>query len=185
MWSIYLISVKLSTLFPTVFYSRSFGHLEYITGTLQTWIKDYLINCHRLLIILLLLCFITSTFRCPRWQHSKPFAIYNLHQWHSLTIQHSQLLKFADDTNCFRQVHITDYPDQTGLQDNIDALTTWCIIFSLSKSVYLSFKCKTVLCLIILFYIATDSHKDLGLVLSEDLVGTSATLSSLLVHTKY
>ena len=91
----------------------------------------------------------------------------------TLTIQHIHLLKFADDTKCLR--HITDYPDQMGLQDDIDALTAWFIAFNfkfnLNKSVCLSFKCKTVI-----FYtmfdntiLHIDSHKDLGLVLSEEL----------------
>ena len=91
----------------------------------------------------------------------------------TLTIQHSHLLKFADDTKCFR--HITDYPDQIDLQENIDALTAWSITsnfkFNLNKSVRLSFKCKTVISYTMFdnTILHIDSHKDLGLVLSEEL----------------
>ena len=92
-------------------------------------------------------------------------------------VHHSLVLKFADDTKCFK--HINGCSDQqVKLQDDINTLTDWSIIsdlkFDSSKSVHLSFKSR-----IITSYTmfdnpisSTDPHKDLGLVLSTDLSWT-------------
>ena len=88
-------------------------------------------------------------------------------------IHQSHFLKFADDTKCFKS--IATLSDCDYLQEDIAALFTWStdsdLDFNLKKFVHLSFKHK---------FDATynmsdkpiphvDHHKDLGLLLSEDL----------------
>ena len=88
-------------------------------------------------------------------------------------IQHSQILKFADDTKCFN--HISSISDQNILQEDIDALFTWSrdsdLNFNLKKFVRLSFKSKfnTTYTMSDTCMPRMDSHKDLGIILSEDL----------------
>ena len=101
-------------------------------------------------------------------------------------VHHSLVLKFADDTKCFK--HINGYSDQVKLQDDINTLTDLSIIsdlkFNLSKSVHLSFKSRIATSCTIFDnpILSTDSHKDLGLVLS---TGPRITVSSLLGLTEY
>ena len=91
----------------------------------------------------------------------------------SLSTHHSQLLKFADDTKCYK--HILDYSDQDAFQDDINALAAWSntsqLKFNLTKSVHLSFKYKfaTSYHMFDSPISHTNSHKDLGLMMSEDL----------------
>ena len=88
-------------------------------------------------------------------------------------INHSQLLKFADDTKCF--LHICTSSDFNALQQDITVLPTWSresnLDFNLSKFVHLSFKHKLETT-----YTNSDtviphnnSCKDLGLILSDNL----------------
>ena len=85
----------------------------------------------------------------------------------------SQLLKFADDTKCF--IHVRTLFDHKALQDDITALLTWSrdvdLDFSLKKFIHLSFKCKldTTYSMSNSIIPHADSHKDIGLILSEDL----------------
>ena len=85
----------------------------------------------------------------------------------------SQLLKFADDTKCF--IHVRTLFDHKALQDAITALLTWSrdvdLDFSLKKFIHLSFKCKldTTYSMSNSIIPHADSHKDIGLILSEDL----------------
>ena len=88
-------------------------------------------------------------------------------------IQHSQILKFADDIKCFN--HISSISDQNILQEDIDALFTWSrdsdLNFNLKKFVHISFKSKfnTTYNMSDTCIPHMDSHKDLGIILSEDL----------------
>jgi len=99
-------------------------------------------------------------------------------------IHQCQLLKFADDAKMLQKIATRSNCDS--FQEDLATLFTWSkdsdLDFNLKKFVYLSFKRK---------FIATytmsdtpiphaDFHKNLGLILSEDL---SCTINSLfLVH---
>ena len=88
-------------------------------------------------------------------------------------VHHSHFLKFADDTKCF--LHISTLSDYCALQEDITALFTWSrdsdLDFNLKKFVHLSFKSKldTTYTISDTRIPHSDSHKDLGLILSEDL----------------
>ena len=88
-------------------------------------------------------------------------------------IHESQLLKFANDAKCF--IHVRTLSDHTALQDDSTALLTWSrdvdLDFSLKKFIHLSFKRKLDATYSMPNSIIphVDSHKDLGLILSEDL----------------
>ena len=88
-------------------------------------------------------------------------------------INHSQFLKFADDTKCF--LHISTLSDHNALQEDITALFARSrdsdFDFNLKKFVHLSFKCKldTSYTISDTSIPHCDSHKDLELVLSADL----------------
>ena len=81
--------------------------------------------------------------------------------------------KFADDTKCF--MHICTTSDYIALQEDIIALFTWSretdLNFNLKKFVHLLFKCKleTTYTISDITIPHNDSHKDLGLILSENL----------------
>ena len=74
---------------------------------------------------------------------------------------------------CFN--HISSISDQNILQEDIDALFTWSrdsdLNFNLKKFVHLSFKSKfnTTCNMSDACIPCMDSHKDLGIILSEDL----------------
>ena len=84
-----------------------------------------------------------------------------------------QLLKFADDAKCFN--HIKSVSDKEDLQDNITALFAWSqdndLNFNIKKFIHLSFKRKfhTTYSMSDSIIPHVDSHKDLGVILSEDL----------------
>jgi len=88
-------------------------------------------------------------------------------------IHQCHLLKFADDTKCFKS--IATLSDCNLLQENIAALFAWStdsdLHFNLKKSVHLSFKHKfnTTYTMSDIPIPHVDHHKDLGLLLSEHL----------------
>ena len=88
-------------------------------------------------------------------------------------IHHSDLLKFADDAKCF--MHIITELDQIALQEDVNALVTWSsttdMNFNLKKTVHLSFKCKAATSYYMFDTVIShqNSHKDLGIIISEDL----------------
>ena len=89
-------------------------------------------------------------------------------------VLHSKTLIFADDTKCFR--HIKSLSDQQLLQADLNLLSSWsavsCLSFNPSKSVHISFSSKLPKS-----YILNNcpinlpaSHKDLGVIVSSDLM---------------
>ena len=145
-----------------------------ITGTLWAWFGEYLTdryqrvcinNCYSDLLPVLS--------GVPQGSILGPmlFLIY-INDMTSY-IHQNQLLKFADDTKCF--MHICTTSDYIALQEDIIALFTWSretdLNFNLKKFVHLSFKCKleTTYTISDITIPHNDSHKDLGLILSENL----------------
>ena len=145
-----------------------------ITGTLWAWFREYLTdryqrvcinNCYSDLLPVLS--------GVPQGSILGPvlFLIY-INDMTSY-IHQSQLLNFADDTKCF--MHICTTSDYIALQEDIIALFTWSretdLNFNLKKFVHLSFKCKleTTYTISDITIPHNDSHKDLGLILSENL----------------
>ena len=158
-------------------------------GTLWSWFKNYLTNCYQRVSINNcysdLLPVVSGvpqgSILCPLL-----FLVYINNM--SSYIHESQLLKFADDAKCF--IHVSTHSDHKALQDDITALLTWSrdvdLDFSLKKFIHLSFKCKldTSYSMSNSIIPHVNSHKDLGLTLSEDLNWDKITKTSLLVHTK-
>jgi len=83
------------------------------------------------------------------------------------------ILKFADDAKCFS--HIKSLSDQNVLQESITAFFVWSrdnnLNFNIKKFIHLSFKQKLLTTYSMSDSIIphVDSHKDLGITLSEDL----------------
>ena len=83
------------------------------------------------------------------------------------------ILKFADDTKCF--IHIKSLSDQNALQECITALFVWSqdndLNFNIKKFIHLSFKQKFLTTYLMSNSIIphVNSHRDLGITLSEDL----------------
>ena len=106
-----------------------------ITGTLWTWIKDYLTNHYQRVSInncySNLLPVVSGV---PQGSILGPLLFIIFINDITSTIQHSQLLKFADDTKCFKS--ITDHSDQTALQEDINALITWSSASHLKFNLY-------------------------------------------------
>ena len=88
-------------------------------------------------------------------------------------IHHNQFLTFADDTKCF--LHISTLTDQNALQEDISAIYTWSqdsdMDFSFKKFIHLSFKSwlNTAYTISDTSIPCSDSHEDLGIILSVDL----------------
>ena len=145
-----------------------------ITGVLWTWFKNYLTGRYQRVSI-------NNSYSdslpvvsgVPQGSILGPvlFLIYINDM--SLYIHGSHHLKFADDTKCFK--HICSSSDHDVLQDDINALLTWSrdsdLEFNLKKFVHLSFKCKldTAYAMCDTSIPRCDSHKDLGIILSENL----------------
>jgi len=141
-----------------------------ITGILWTWFKDYLTHRHQQISInnINSLPVVSGV---PQGSILGPllFIIYINNINH-----HSDILKFADDAKCFKHIIITGV-DQLALQEDVNALVTWSgttdMNFNLKKTVHLSFKRKTATpyCMFETVISQQDSHKDLGIIISEDL----------------
>jgi len=88
-------------------------------------------------------------------------------------INQIQLLKFVDDTKCFKQ--ICTLTDSEILKENVIALFTWSrdtdLNFNIKNFVHLSFKRKleTTYTISDITIPCNNSHKDLGLELSDNL----------------
>ena len=171
-----VIYFDISKAFDTVSHSIllcklwSFG----VTGVLWTWFKNYLTDCNQTVCINnCLSSSLPVVSGVPQGSILGPllFLIY-INDIASF-IQYSHILKFADDTKCFK--HISNLSDQNCLQDDINALADWSstshLKFNLNKSVHLSFKSKfsTSYSMFDSPILHANSHKDLGLIISEDL----------------
>ena len=116
-----------------------------ITGVLWSWFKNYLTNRYERVSIKN--CYselLPVVLGVPQGSILGPLLFLVYINDMSSYIQHSQILKFADDTKCFN--HISSISDQNILQEDIDALFTWSrdsdLNFNLKKFVRLSFKSK-------------------------------------------
>ena len=145
-----------------------------ITGVLWSWFKNYLTNRYQRVSIKN--CYselLPVVLGVPQGSILGPLLFLVYINDMSSYIQHSHILKFADDTKCFN--HISSISDQNILQEDIDALLTWSrdsdLNFNLKKFVHLSFKSKfnTIYNMSDTCIPCMDSHKDLGIILSEDL----------------
>ena len=159
-----------------------------ITGTLWCWFKNYLTNRYQRVSINN--CYsdlLPVVSGVPQGSILGPllFLVYINNM--SSYIHESRLLKFADDAKCF--IHVRTLSDHKALQDDITALLTWSrdvdLDFSLKKFIYLSFKHKLETTYSISNSIIphVDPHKDLRLILSEDL-SINITKTTQLMHTK-
>jgi len=89
------------------------------------------------------------------------------------SIQHSQLLMYADNTKCYK--HLSSATDQILLQEDINTIFNWSkssqLNFNISKCTHLSFKSKSTSA----YYLSdtavstTNSQKDLRLIVSNNL----------------
>jgi len=171
-----VIYFDISKAFDTVSHSILLSKLwsNGITGVLWTWFKEYLNNCYQRVSINN--CYsdllpVVSSVPQGSILDLLLFLVYINDM--SSYIHQSQLLIFADVTKCFH--HINTVYDHNALQEDITALLTWSknsdLNFNLSKFVYLSFKCKldNTYTMSDTCIPRTNSHKDLGLILSEDL----------------
>ena len=166
------ISKAFDTVSHSILLSKlwSFG----ITGVLWTWFKNYLSDRHQSVYInSYLSSSLPVTSGVPQGSILGPLLFLVYINDITSSINYSHILEFADDTKCFK--NISNYSDQNCLQEDINALATWSgtsdLKFNLNKSVHLSFKAKVVTS-----YTMFDSpiphsdfHKDLGIILSDDL----------------
>ena len=171
-----VIYFDISKAFDTVSHSILLNKLWSIgiTGALWTWFKDYLSNRYQTVIInncySNLLPVVSGV---PQGSILGPLLFLVYINDMSSYVHHSHFLKFADDTKCF--LHISTLSDYSALQEDISALFTWSrdsdLDFNLKKFVHLSFKSKldTTYTISDTRIPHSDSHKDLGLILSEDL----------------
>ena len=171
-----VIYFNISKAFDTVSHSILLNKLWSIgiTGALWTWYKDYLSNRYQTVIINN--CYsnllpVVSGVSQGSILGPLLFLVYINDM--SSYVHHSHFLKFADDTKCF--LHISTLSDYCALQEDITALFTWSrdsdLDFNLKKFVHLSFKSKldTTYTISDTRIPHSDSHKDVGLILSEDL----------------
>ena len=142
-----VIYLDISKAFDTVSHSILLNKLWSIgiTGTLWTWFKDYLSNRYqRVTINNSYSDLLPVNSGVPQGSILGPLLFLVYINDMSSYIHHSQLLKFADDTKCFR--HISTLSDHNALQEDITAVFTWSrdsdLDFNLKKFIHLSFKSK-------------------------------------------
>jgi len=167
----YVVYFNITKVFDTISHDILLNKLWSIgiTGVLWAWFKDYLTYHFQSVCI-------NNNYSdllpgVPQGSIIGPllFIIYIS----SYINQILQLLKFADDTKCFK--HICAHTNSNILQENVSALFTWSkdtdLNFNLKKFVHLSFKRKleTTYTISDITIPRSDSHKDLGLVLSDNL----------------
>ena len=171
-----VIYLDISKAFDIVSHSILLNKLWHfgITGTLWAWFKNYLSNCYqRVSINNNLSNTLPVVSGVPQGSILGPvlFLIYMNDAISS--IQHSQLLMYADDTKCFK--HISSDTDQIHLQEDINALFNWSKLsqlnYNISKCTHISFKSKftSAYNLSDTAVFATDSQKDLGIIVSNNL----------------
>ena len=145
-----------------------------ITSTLWSWFKDYLSNRYQRVTI-------NNSYSdplpvvsgVPQGSILGPLLFIVYINDMSSYINHSQYLKFADDTKCF--LHINTLSDHIALQEDITAIFTWSLDsamdFNFKKFIHLSFKSKldTIYTISDTRIPRSDCHKDLGIILSVDL----------------
>ena len=134
-----LTSVKPLTLCHTAFCLKNFWSIG-ITSTLWSWFKDYLSNRYQRVTI-------NNSYSdplpvvsgVPQGSILGPLLFIVYINDMSSYINHSQYLKFADDTKCF--LHINTLSDHIALQEDITAIFTW----SLDSDMDFNFKKSTAL----------------------------------------
>jgi len=171
-----VIYFDLRKAFDTVSHSILLRKLWFsgITGTLWTWFKNYLTDRHQQVSInnvySNLLPVVSGV---PQGSILGPLLFIMYINNITSFIHHCSLLKFADDAKCY--MHITNECDPTALQEDINSLVTWSettdMNFSVKKTIHLSFKCKVPTAYYMFDTVIShqDSHKDLGIIVSEDL----------------
>ena len=145
-----------------------------ITGTLWSWFIEYLSNRYQRVIINNSLSDSLPVISgVPQGSILGPLLFLVYINDMSSYINHSQFLKFADDTKCF--LHINTLSDHIAPQENFTAVFTWSqdfhMDFNFKKFIHLSFKSKldTIYTISDTCIPCSDSHKDLGITLSVDL----------------
>ena len=177
-----VIYFDISKAFNTVSHSILLNKLWSIgiTGTLWSWFKEYLSNRYQKVII-------NNSFSdslpvvsgVPQGSILGPLFLVYINDMSSY-INHSQFLKFANDTKCFLHIntlsdHINTLSDHITLQEDITAVFTWSqdfnMDFNVKKFIHLSFKSKlnTIYTISDTCIPRSDSHKNLGITLSVDL----------------
>ena len=171
-----VIYFDISKAFDTVSHSILLNKLWSIsiTGTLWSWFKEYLSNHYqRVTINNLLSNSLPVVSDVPQGSILGPLLFLVYINDMSSYINHSQFLKFADDTKCF--LHINTLSDHIALQEDITAVFTWSqdfnMDFNFKKFIHLSFKSKldTIYTISDTCIPRSDSYKDLGITLSVDL----------------
>jgi len=104
-------------------------------------------------------------------------------------VNQSRHLKFIDDTKCYLHIHMAS--DYNALKKDITALLTWSresdLDFNLIMFLHLSFLNKSLRVPILRTSEIphNNSHKDLGLILSDNSVGGNITNQFLLMHIRF
>ena len=186
-----VIYFDISKAFDTVSHSILLNKLWSIgiTGTLWSWFKEYLSNCYQRVIINNSLSdSLPVVSGVPQGSILGPLLFLVYINDMSSYINHSQFLKFADDTKCF--LHINTLSDHIALQEDITAVFTWSqnfnMDFNFKKFIHLSFKSKldTIYTISDTCIPRSDSHKDLGITCLWTYPGINIIKLSLHVHIK-
>ena len=145
-----------------------------ITGNLWWWFKSYLYNryqCVRLNGSYSTLLPVLSG--VPQGSIFGPLLFLVFINDLYLSIHHSNALSFADDTKCYKLIF--ELLDSIKLQDDLNSLFDWSqdsnLSFNTKKFIHLSFNTKfpTSYNIDDSSIISSNTHRDLGIILSTDL----------------
>jgi len=104
---------------------------------------------------------------CSAGKRARSSVVPYLYKWSSSASSFSILVLFVDDTKCYKT--IADITDSIQLQEDLNLLNIWSINCSMYRRYSIWVSSHNLPCLNSIGSTRTDTHKDLGIIISSNL----------------